>query len=291
MDPIELIKRATKEGIIAKKALGQNFLIDDSVIAFILDQFSAEDVILEIGSGFGAITLPLLNKTKVVWTIEKDRSMIRFLQNQAGVVGNDAKKLTIVPGDYLKESAELKKNIPKPYKIFGNIPYYITKPIIQDILFSPFEMQPTEAVLMIQKEVAERLVGDRGSDGVLTVVAQLRAKVELLAIVPNTAFRPRPAVNSALVKFTIGDEHSKAKLLQDNNISEKEFIRLVKSCFANRRKKLRNTLAAFLRSEPSYAEALLKQAGIDPDLRSENLKFEAWVSLATSVQGNPKGVG
>lgn len=291
--PIELLKLATREGVVAKKELGQNFLIDDLTVDFILDQFSNSDIVMEIGPGLGVITLPLLEKVKMLWCIEKDQRMVKFLRQQFSSYklpastqrGEQATSYKLIVGDYLRESTELKKHIPKPYKIFGNIPYYITKPIIQDILFSPLETQPTEAILMIQKEVAERLIGKDGSEGILTIIAQLHARVELLAHVPKTAFRPQPKVDSALVKLTLGEEYSKATLLREQNISEQDFIRLVKACFANRRKKLRNTLSAFLRSEPSQAEALLKQAGIDPDLRSENLKFEEWVALANTIQG------
>ncbi len=292
--PLELLKLATREGIIATKSLGQNFLIDDLTVDFILDQFSKDDVVLEIGPGLGVITLPLVEKVREVWSVEKDQRMVKFL-NQVktpsfisplprGRQSRGEARLKIIQGDYLRESTELKKHISKPYKIFGNIPYYITKPIVQDILFSPIETQPTEAILMIQKEVAERLIGKDGSEGILTIIAQLRARVELLAYVPKTAFRPQPKVDSALVKITLGEMYSKAKLLRERGIQEEDFIRIVKACFANRRKKLRNTLAAFLRSEPSQAEALLKQSGIDPDLRSENLKFEEWVKLADAIK-------
>lgn len=283
--PLQLLKDAKRQKIVPKKSLGQSFLIDPLVIEFIVDQFSKDDTVLEIGPGLGIVTFPLSDKVKELWSIEKDHRMIKFLNLQATRYTLHATGLRVVPGDYLKESFELKKNIPKPYKIFGNIPYYITNSIIQDIIQTPSDIAPTETILMLQKEVAERVTGKKGSVGLLTILVELSCKTELLAHVPKRSFTPQPNVDSALVRFSFGKNFGKKELLKKHEVEEKRFIHLVKHCFLGRRKKIRNTLASYLRKEPGEAEKLLTGVNIDFNKRPEDLVFDEWLQLAGFING------
>jgi 16S rRNA (adenine1518-N6/adenine1519-N6)-dimethyltransferase len=160
--------------------------------------------------------------------------------------------------------------IPGPYKVVANIPYYITSPIIQKFLQT--SNQPSVMVLLVQKEVAQRIVAKPGQMSVLAVSVQLQATAEIIANVGKELFQPAPEVDSAILKIT-----PRAKPLFA--VDEKKFFALVKAGFSEKRKKLRNSLAGGLRIETSAVEELLQKAGIGLTARAQELSLEDWYSL------------
>ncbi len=186
-----------------KKSLGQNFLKNDSVISDIVNSsdITNEDIILEIGPGQGILTRALSKKAGKVIAIELDDRLIPVLESEFESVDN----IKIIHDDILKlnieefsKTQELKH---KTYKVIANIPYYITAPIIR--LFLESKNQPSEIILMVQKEVAERLSANPGGMSLLAVSAQYYANVEYLFTVSREDFDPVPKVDSAIIKLTI----------------------------------------------------------------------------------------
>ncbi len=231
--------------------LGQHFLIRDSVLEKIARAAcpSEQPLVVEIGPGKGALTRHLLEHAGRVIAIEVDPYLVHYLRQKF----RDQPKLTIVESDVLKTDLAQWG----PAVIAGNLPYYITSPILERVFSSAW----TRGVFLVQKEVAERLSTGPGSRdyGYLSVVAQLRAAVELLFSVPPQAFSPPPKVDSAVVRLTPRSE----PLVTETE----EFLKFVALCFHSKRKNLRNNLRAQYPAIDTLAEAGLRaeQLGV-PEL-------------------------
>lgn len=231
--------------------LGQHFLIRDSVLEKIARAAcpSEQPLVVEIGPGKGALTRHLLEHAGRVIAIEVDPYLVHYLRQKF----RDHPKLTIVESDVLKTDLAQWG----PAVIAGNLPYYITSPILERVFSSAW----TRGVFLVQKEVAERLSTGPGSRdyGYLSVVAQLRAAVELLFSVPPQAFSPPPKVDSAVVRLTPRSE----PLVTETD----EFLKFAALCFHSKRKNLRNNLGAQFPAIDTLAEAGLRaeQLGV-PEL-------------------------
>lgn len=256
--------------VAPKKSLGQHWLKDRDVLAHIADcaELTESDTVLEIGPGLGTLTSELLRRSKKVIAVEFDEDLARKLPGQF-----PGKNLEVVQSDIL--SFDLSA-LPTGYKVVANVPYYITSKIVQ--LLMTAENKPDIAVLLVQKEVAERLAARPGDMSILAVSAQLFADVTLGDVVPAELFTPPPKVDSAVVIL----QTRKEPFLRD--ISEKEFFRLVKAGFSAKRKKLRSSLSGGLGISKADAEILIKKAGIDPDNRAENLSLDDWVKLVEAAR-------
>ena len=244
----------------ARKRFGQNFLIDQQVIEQIISSIATkqDDVVLEIGPGQGALTLPLLEQLNQLHVIEIDRDLIALLNN----IGNE--KLIIHQSDALKFDLT---TLPENLRVVGNLPYNISSPILFYLLENRTRIK--DMTFMLQKEVVERMVAKHGSKtyGRLSVMMQAFFELELLFIVPPESFEPAPKVESAIVYL---------KPLQQsmvNNIATFEII--VKQAFSQRRKTLRNCLKSLIKQT---------QTSIDLSLRAEMLSVSDFIQLTQDYE-------
>jgi len=246
-----------------KKHLGQNFLQDESILAQIIDaaELTPEDQILEIGPGKGVLTDALLQKTKQVTAVEIDEDLLPSLRSQF----SHHKNFNLVHEDALKFQPP-----EAPYKIVANIPYYITSPLLNHYLQNP--NPPSLLVLMIQKEVAHKILAPKGKHSVLSLQVHIFGNPELICEVPASAFTPQPKVDSAVLRIRV---HPKPKIPGDI----KKLFWLIHMSFAQKRKKLTNNLAPALQKSPAEIRELLTSLNIDPDIRAEALTLDEWQKL------------
>jgi 16S rRNA (adenine1518-N6/adenine1519-N6)-dimethyltransferase len=252
--------------VAPKKSLGQHWLRDRDTLAYIAEcaELDENDTVLEIGPGLGTLTSELLRRCKKVVAVEFDEDLARKLPAQF-----PGKNLEVVQSDIL--AFDLSK-LPQSYKVVANVPYYITSKIIQLLMTS--DNKPSIAVLLVQKEVAERLAAGPGDMSILAVSAQLFAEVSLGDVVPAALFTPPPKVDSEVVIL----KTRQTPFLTD--VPEKDFFLIVKAGFSAKRKKLRSSLAGGLGTSKDEAEALLQKAEISADVRAEDLSLDNWVALA-----------
>lgn len=251
------------------KSLGQHWLKDRDVLAHIADcaELSREDTVLEIGPGLGTLTSELLKRSKNVVAVEFDEELARKLPAQF-----PGTNLEVITSDIL--SFDL-SSLPKDYAVVANVPYYITSKIVQ--LLMTAGNKPRTAVLLVQKEVAERLAARPGRMSILAVSAQLFAEVTLGDEVPARFFTPPPKVDSQVVIL----KTRTSPFLTD--VAESDFFRVVKAGFSSKRKKLRSSLSGGLGIDKTQSELLLGRAGISPDSRAEALDLDAWVRLTRVI--------
>lgn len=247
------------------KSLGQHWLKDRMVLEAIADEasLSSDDTVLEIGPGLGTLTSVLLSRAKNVIAVEFDKDLAGKLIGQF-----PGKNLTVHATDVL--SFDL-SSLPPGYKVVANVPYYITSKIVQ--LLSEANNPPSLAVLLVQKEVAERLAAEPGEMSMLSVSAQVFHVVSLGILVPAEFFTPAPKVDSQVVVLRRRENPLVSKDKQ------KAFFQLVKAGFSERRKKLRSSLAGGLVKSKSEIDLLLNHAGIDPEARAQELSIEQWLKL------------
>ncbi|MDO4178115.1 MAG: 16S rRNA (adenine(1518)-N(6)/adenine(1519)-N(6))-dimethyltransferase RsmA [Phascolarctobacterium sp.] len=258
----------------ADKKLGQNFLIDPKIVQGIVEaaELSEEDRVLEVGPGIGTLTQGLAESGASVIAVELDKRLVPVLATTLEGYEN----ISIVNGDILKVDIMQLVNAPE-FKCCANLPYYITTPIIFSLLEKKMPME--RLVVMVQKEVAERMVAKPGGKdyGALSVSIQYYTEPEICFIVPPESFIPAPAVDSAVICCKRRKEAPvKVK-------DEEIFFRVVKAAFSLRRKMLNNSLKNMGLSGVSVA-AWLERAGIDGKRRAETLSLEEFASLANSFE-------
>jgi 16S rRNA (adenine1518-N6/adenine1519-N6)-dimethyltransferase len=252
-----------------KKSLGQHWLHDGLALEAMLVgvRVEAGDVVLEIGPGLGTLTERLVKAEAEVVALEFDEELIPGLQ----------KKFQEYPSSrFWVEQGDIRTynfgNMPDDYKIVANIPYYLTANLMR-ILTDDRTHKPTQAALLVQKEVAERVAEKPGNMSFLAVLVQYHYDVQLGMVVPAELFTPPPKVDSQIL---ILKQHLQP-LFPD--VDTKLFFRIVKSGFSERRKKLRSSLSGGLHITKPEAETLLRKADIDPDLRAQALSLEQWYAL------------
>ena len=251
------------------KSLGQHWLKDRDVLAHIADcaKLEKDETVLEIGPGLGTLTSELLRRSDKVVAVEFDEELARKLPGQF-----PGKKLEVVRSDIL--SFDL-SNLPAGYKVVANVPYYITSKIVQ--LLMTAANKPSVAVLLVQKEVAQRLAARPGDMSILAISAQIFADVTLGNAVPAAFFTPPPKVDSQVVIM----KTRVTPFLTD--VSEKDFFRVVKAGFSAKRKKLRSSLSGGLGISKEQAEQYLGQAEVSPESRAEQLSLNDWVRLTKEI--------
>lgn len=264
--------------IRTNKELGQNFLFDQAILEQIADcgGLNDGDTVLEIGPGLGMLTSYLLKRAGHVVAVEFDaklaanlRSSINQLQVENGQPKLSLDNLTIVNDDFLQFDLSA---LPMDYKVVANIPYNITSKIIEKLWTA--DNKPALAVLLVQKEVAERLAAAPGDLSVLAIAAQTFAELRLGVKVPAELFVPAPKVDSQVV---IMKRRHKVLVPADKL---DQFFYVVKAGFSEKRKKLRSSLAVGLKTNKVEAERLLAEAGIDPNKRAQELTIDEWKRLA-----------
>jgi 16S rRNA (adenine1518-N6/adenine1519-N6)-dimethyltransferase len=266
----------------AKKHLGQHFLTSQKALFDIVTagDIHINDIVLEVGPGKGVLTERLLELAGKVIAIEKDSELIPLLKDKfANEV--DSGKLEILQRDILAFDPTILKEYKKPYKLIANIPYYITGAIIEQFLSTTY--QPERMVLLIQKEVADRIIArDQktgnlgGKQSVLSIAVGAYGTPKIISKVPAGAFFPPPKVDSAIISI----ENISRDFFKD--IDEKLFFETLKHCFGQKRKQLLGSLKDFL-GERIKAEQILQQADISKTARPETLSKEDWKRLTQSI--------
>lgn len=270
-----------------KQSLAQNFLVDEAHLARIAAAatLTKEDIVLEIGPGPGSLTAHLVEEAGRVIAVELDNRLIEPLRQRFA----DQPQLTVIHGDILElapgalveqatrdEEQETGGNagarVPPskvpPYKVVANLPYYITSAVLRHLLEATDP--PTVIVVLVQKEVAERICATPGNLSLLAVSVQYYAKPTLVHHVPAGAFYPPPKVDSAVLRL----DCYPTPVVSD--IMPKDFFRVVRAGFSQKRKQLRNTISAGLHLPKAAVTDLLTTAEIDPKRRAETLTLEEW---------------
>ncbi|MCF6096214.1 16S rRNA (adenine(1518)-N(6)/adenine(1519)-N(6))-dimethyltransferase RsmA [Thermovorax subterraneus] len=264
-------------GIRPSKRLGQHFLIDESPLAAMIEaaELKDDDGVLEIGPGLGVLTLKLGRLVRKVVAVEKDPALFSVLEKLTGKYKN----ICLLNEDVLKLDLEkvAKEHFDGKFKVVANLPYYITSPILMKIVENRHLVKM--AVIMVQKEVAQRLSARPGTRdyGILSIAVQLYADVDLICQVGRSAFLPPPKVESAVVRL-------KLRELPSVNIEdEKMFFRVVEAAFGERRKTVKNSLKSRLSLPSDEIREALKKAGIDENRRAETLKIEEFAALSREI--------
>jgi 16S rRNA (adenine1518-N6/adenine1519-N6)-dimethyltransferase len=272
VDPAAVRRALRDAGLRARHALSQNFLADAEVLEAILAEAAPEPGgrILEIGPGLGLLTDGLLDAGARVTAVELDRGLAAFLRDRFADA-LDAGTLRLVEGDALDQ--DLTRLVEPPYDVVANLPYHVTSPILHRLLGET--PRPERLVLMVQREVAERIAAPPGAMSYLSVFVQYHAKVRIAFDVPPGAFEPEPAVRSAVI---VVEPYPADDRLPDAE-AEDALWRLVQAAFRERRKMLHNVLARQLPLEPARVDAALAAAGIAPDRRPQTLAVGEWLAL------------
>ena len=264
------------------KSLGQNFITDKSVIERIVEgsDVGEDDLVIEIGPGIGVLTAEAAESAAKVVAIEIDKKLIPILAETLAdydnirVINQDILKTDI--NEIIREEREA-GSFTGGVKIMGNLPYYITTPIIMGILEKGVEAD--SITIMMQKEVADRIKADPGGKiyGAISAAVQYYCEVEQVASVPKEVFVPRPKVDSAVLKLSIRKERPV------DLIDEKSFFACIKAGFGQRRKTLLNSLTGVNGLPKEDIKEILEAAGVDPARRAETLDINEFAAIANGV--------
>jgi len=274
------LKRALAErGLAPRKRYGQNFLVREELAERIVEhcRLREDDVAVEIGPGAGALTGRLAARVRRLIAVEKDAGLAAYLREELA----ESPRVDIVEGDFLTFdlAAAARAHGVEKLAVVGNIPYNITTPVLERV----FEQRAAirVAVLLVQKEYAERLAAAAGTPeyGSLTLFARYHALMEPLMGIRAGAFWPRPEVDSMLVRFFLRD-HPPVEVP-----SEALLFRVIRGAFQMRRKQLLNTLEESLGTSKDEAARLCRRAGIDPRRRGETLTLDEFAELAREAAG------
>ncbi|MDF2961900.1 MAG: rsmA [Paenibacillus sp.] len=271
----EILKR---HGLVLKKSLGQNFLVDPNILHKIVSAAGLDESkgALEIGPGIGALTQQLAKIAGKVVAIEIDQRLLPLLKETLSAYPH----ASVIHGDVLK--VDLRPLFEEQFQGFSqisvvaNLPYYITTPIIMKLLEEKLPLE--NIVVMIQKEVADRMSAKPGGKeyGSLSIAVQYYCEPEIVTIVPHTVFIPQPNVDSAVIKLKVRKQP--AVDVED----EAFFFDVVQASFVQRRKTIYNNLAAryFTKETKGQLEAILQEAGIEPSRRGETLSMQEYAKLS-----------
>lgn len=279
-DPLNARAVLKTYGISPKKKLGQNFIIRQSALDQVIAAagLSKTVQILEIGAGLGALTLSLAKQHHKVVAIEYDQRLIPILKNVLGSYEN----VNILQGDFLQLQLE-DVITPPEYFVVANIPYQITSAVIRKVVEAPYPAR--RIVLTIQKEVAERIIAQPGSLSLLALSVQIFGNPSIISDIASKAFYPQPKVQSSVLRVDMYTQ----PLIPMHEIDH--FFRIAKAGFAQKRKKLRNSLSAGLHITPAEVEEIMGKAKITPSMRAQELAIDQWQQLSRSFIGILKGEG
>jgi len=264
MDPRKILETLKA---LPKKQFGQNFLIDETVLADIVTagQLLLDDTVVEIGPGLGTLTFELAKTVKRVIAIEADYDLADYLRPKV------PKNVDLIAGDALKTDWDV--TIEGDYKIVANIPYSITSPLLRKIFL--MKQKPSRVVLLVQKELAERITAKAGKSerGMLTLLTEASAQAEVVRTVSSTAFYPTPKVESAVIALEPFSE----------NRMDQIFWPAVEAGFRHKRQTLANSLKDIQVSKEK-TEQILTEIGLDPMARPQVLSFDDWKNLSKRLQ-------
>lgn len=263
----------------AKKSLGQNFLNSKKIVSRIVDfaNISETDMVIEIGPGRGILTSELLNKSGKVLSIEKDDRLILELNSKfSNEVSNG--KLVIINDDAL--NFNLDEKIKSKYKVVANIPYYITGQIIRKLFET--KNQPESITLLVQKEVAERLVATDKKESLLSLSVKIYGEPKYCFTINKSFFTPSPKVDSALIHI---DKISRKKLV---DINEESYFDILHAGFSHKRKQLVSNLCMLYEREK--IESVFNSLNIDQKIRAEDLSVESWMEIVKKLSRGYSGI-
>jgi 16S rRNA (adenine1518-N6/adenine1519-N6)-dimethyltransferase len=262
-----------------KKSMGQNFVINEAIINKITEaaELNANDIVIEVGPGLGVLTIELAKKAKKVVAIEKDDKMHKILNNT--LEEENIKNVEIIHGDIM--NIDCQKSITKysDYKVVANIPYYITQPIIR--LFLEMRSSPKEIILLIQKEVAQRICANPPKMNLLAVSVQIYADPEIMSYISKENFWPQPKVDSAVIKITPRNKYETSVKKQYSN---QTFFEIVKAGFSSPRKMLIGNLLRKLNIPRENIIKIFNTIGINEKARAENLSITDWQNLVKNIK-------
>lgn len=262
-----------------KKQLGQNFLSDPATAAMIVNRsgISREDIVLEIGAGLGALTIPVARVAQKVVAVDKDPQIIDILRTE--IIANNLSNVVLMDRNILKVDIKaLAEDFGCGIVVMGNLPYNISSQILVQLIKS--RKAVSRAVLMFQKEMARRLTAEPGCKeyGRLTVMLQYCSHIKKVADVKASLFFPKPKVDSEILELRF------KKVLEYKADDETFLFRVVKAAFGNRRKTLKNSLyASELNIDANLAKHVLESSDIDPVRRAETLNTEEFVKLSNNL--------
>jgi 16S rRNA (adenine1518-N6/adenine1519-N6)-dimethyltransferase len=262
------------------RSKGQNFLINEKIYDDIVlaADLNSRDIVLEIGPGLGFLTFKLAQKVSQVIAVELDDQLANYLQ--IGIDTQGTSNVKIVNEDILKFNLSKHLGAEKKYKIVANLPYNITSIFLR--LFLSSKHKPESLVLMLQKEVAERIVATPPNMSLLALSVQYYAEAQIIREVKAGNFWPEPKVDSAIIKLDIRPD---AYLYSDNQTEEdKLFFRLAKIGFSAKRKMLKNNLAGGLKIEQKIITNILVKNKFNPLLRAEDLSLNDWLKLFAALR-------
>jgi 16S rRNA (adenine1518-N6/adenine1519-N6)-dimethyltransferase len=279
---MENIAKQTKElchlyDISPSRSKGQNFLINEGIYRAIIEaaHIKAEDTVLEVGPGLGFLTAKLSELAKRVVAVELDDKLAQILE--LAISAQEVENVEIVnqdilrfnPGEYFKAGED--------YKVVANLPYNITSVFLRTFLSSLYP--PQSLVLMLQKEVAERIITKEPDMTLLSLSIAYYGRAEIIRTVPSSDFWPAPAVDSAIIRIVCERE----KPSQASLIADKNFFRLARVGFSAKRKMLKNNLMAGLKIEADKIDQVFVETGLDKKVRAENLSLKDWQNLVAAM--------
>ena len=264
-------------GTQAKKQFGQNFLISEHVLAQIVAAADIQptDTIIEVGPGLGALTRELCLRAKKIVALEKDRTMLEVLKETILQETPGAKtKITFLEQDALNFDPSTDTLTTQPYKLIANLPYNVATPILENFLVRTAynHTQPERIVVLVQKEVAEKICAKTGDHSVLSLAFQPFGSAHIVSTVPPGSFFPAPKVTSAILHIT---PHTSPLLAED---VLPFYIKLLHAAFSQKRKMLHTSLTQIMSKDE--VATLLTKAEISPDIRPQNMSLEDWITLA-----------
>lgn len=269
----ELVDLLKRENLWAQKKLGQNFLVNPEVLKNIIKaaELTKDDHVVEIGPGLGILTEQLTQHAGKVTAVELDRGIIPTLQKNLAKATN----LEVLHQDALKYELPT-----TPYKLVANIPYYITSPILNHFLSEADEekkqMRPSIIVLLVQKEVAQKICVKDGDQTILSLEVQAFGKPSIVCTVGRNSFFPQPNVDSVVIKI---QTFPKPRIS-----NSKIFFKLIKAAFSQKRKKISNTLPPALKLTQEQEQQLFADSKISPDLRPQNISLDKWEALIQAYE-------
>ena len=308
MNKTQIKEQLRKYNIRPNKTMGQNFLINEDTLKKIIKaaDLNKNDIILEVGPGLGVLTKELIKNSKKVITVEKDKQMIEVLKQEL----KDYKNIEIIHGDVLeilrgqalrkmnrhglkelhpcearlcekgRAFSDFYKALPLdiPYKVVANIPYYLTSHLIRTLLES--ENKPKKIVLLVQKEVAQRICVSTPKMNLLAISVQFYGNPEIISYVPKENFWPEPKIDSAIIKI--------ANIKKPENINIKKLFKLIKAGFSSPRKQLVNNLFNKLNLNKEEIKKALAECDLNIQARASNLEIKDWINLLelTNLDGH-----
>jgi len=255
--------RYLPSGLKPKRRFGQNFLVDQKVVTDLVAAagLSKRDTVIEVGAGTGVLTKELARRAGKVIAFEIDRDLVPILKKKL----QDFANVEIINQDFLKvEPQQFNHLTIQPFKLVGSIPYQITSPLLHRLL--TFDPRPTLVVLLIQKEVAEKITAKPPKATYLSNIVKLLGEAEIVRFVPKTAFRPVPEVDGAIIKLKTKNQKLKADQLE-------RFQKFLRRGFQQPRKMLRN----------KFDPKVLRKFGIEPTRRAQELELRDWIRLYNNL--------